>query len=110
MNFPEQLTHLRKQRGYTQTALADAIGLHVSQIRRYEAGKAQPTLNAIKQLSIALSVTADQLVFPNNNRGPTTDINIHLEAINQLDEDEQNNIKALIEGALLRHQARKLAR
>jgi len=37
------------------------------------------------------------------------DLRLHLEAINQLDEDEQDAIRAIIEGALLRHQARKLA-
>jgi len=37
------------------------------------------------------------------------DLTHHLEAINQLDPDERNAIRHLIEGALLRHQARKLA-
>lgn len=83
--------------------------VHVSQIRRYEAGNAQPTLDVIRRLAIALSTSADTLVFPNNDRGPHTDLNLHLEAINQLDKDEQETIRHLIEGALLRHQARKLA-
>ena len=109
MNFPEQLAHLRKQRGYTQAALAETVDLHVSQIRRYEAGNAQPTLDTIRRLAIALTVTADQLVFPDNNRQPPNNLTIHLEAINQLDPDEQQAITQLIEGALLRHQARKLA-
>ncbi len=63
----------------------------------------------IRRLAIALSTSADTLVFPNNNRGPTEDLNLHLEAINQLDKDEQQTIRHLIEGALLRHQAKKLA-
>lgn len=90
-------------------ALVDNVEMHVTQIRRYEAGNAQPTRDVIRRLAIALSVSADTLVFPNNNRGPNTDLNSHLEAINQLDHDEQQTIKQLIEGALLRHQAKKLA-
>jgi hypothetical protein len=34
---------------------------------------------------------------------------LHLAALDQLDPDERNSIRALIEGALLRHQARRLA-
>ncbi len=37
------------------------------------------------------------------------DLRHHLEAINQLDPDERNAIRTLVEGTLLRHQARKLA-
>lgn len=109
MDFPERLAQLRKERQLTQAALAETVEVHVSQIRRYEAGNAQPTLDVIRRLAIALSVSADTLVFPNNDRGPNPDLALHLEAINQLDKDEQNAIRALIEGALLRHQARKLA-
>ena len=109
MDFHEKLAQLRKQRNLTQAALADAVEVHVTQIRRYEAGNAQPTLDTIRRLAIALSTSADTLVFPNNDRGPHTDLNLHLEAINQLDPDEQQTIRHLIEGALLRHQAKKLA-
>ncbi|MEX0847235.1 MAG: hypothetical protein WD023_05595 [Ilumatobacteraceae bacterium] len=37
------------------------------------------------------------------------DLRHHLEDINQLDPDERNAIRTLVEGTLLRHQARKLA-
>lgn len=42
MEFVKRLIELRKQRGLTQQALADAIELHVNQTKRYEAGTAQP--------------------------------------------------------------------
>ncbi|MCA3171118.1 MAG: helix-turn-helix transcriptional regulator, partial [Burkholderiales bacterium] len=38
MEFPERLTALRKARGLTQQALANAVNLAVLQIRRYEGG------------------------------------------------------------------------
>lgn len=46
--------------------------LSVSQIRRYEAGDSTPNLDVLRKLSIALSVSADTLVFDANERGPTT--------------------------------------
>ena len=46
-NFPARLIQTRRQASMTQQALADAAGVHVNQIKRYEAGAAQPTLEAL---------------------------------------------------------------
>lgn len=109
MSFGTRLSTLRKQRGLTQPALADQIGVHVSQLCRYEAGTSHPTLDVIRKTAIALNTSADLLVFDEGERTIPDDIAHHLEAIAQLDPDEKQSIRALIEGALLRHQARRLA-
>ena len=65
----------------------------------------------LRALAIALSVTADALVFADTERGPTdTDLRLHLGALNQLDDDERATVINFIESILLRHQARRLAR
>ena len=61
MDFQDRLATLRKDKRFTQQALADLAGVHVAQIRRYEAGESQPTLDVIRKLAIALSVSADML-------------------------------------------------
>jgi transcriptional regulator with XRE-family HTH domain len=81
----------------------------VSQIRRYEQGTAQPTLDVIRRLALALNTSADQLIFDPEDRAPTNDWQLRLEAITHLDPDEQETIRTVIDGILLRHQARKLA-
>ncbi len=43
--------------------------VHVAQIRRYEAGDSQPTLDVIRKLAIALSASAYMLVFDKDERG-----------------------------------------
>jgi transcriptional regulator with XRE-family HTH domain len=58
MDFPERLATLRNERGMTQGTLAEHVGVHVSQLRRYEAGSSSPTLDVLRKLSIALSVSA----------------------------------------------------
>ena len=50
MHFPARLIQVRKSRGLTQQELAEAATLHVNQVRRYEAGSAQPTLEALTRL------------------------------------------------------------
>lgn len=111
MDFAQRLVAVRKERGLTQQALADQVGIHVTQIRRYEAGTSQPTLDVLRALAVALSVSTDALVFNEDERGPAEPgLRLHLEALNQLDDDERATIINLIESVLLRHQARRLAR
>ncbi len=55
MDFAQRLTTARKERALTQQALADRVGIHVTQIRRYEAGTAQPNLEALRNLATALN-------------------------------------------------------
>ena len=111
MDFAHRLAATRKLRGMTQQALADAVGVHVTQLRRYEAGTNQPTLDVLRALAVALTVTTDQLVFNDDERGPQdATLRLHLEALDQLDDDEKATVVALVESVLLRHQARRLAR
>ena len=59
MPFSTRLSTLRKQRGLTQEALADLVGITKTQIYRYENSTSQPTLDVIKKLAVALCVTSD---------------------------------------------------
>ena len=53
----------------TRLTLADAVGAHVTQLRRYEAGTTQPTLEVRRALAVALAVSADDMVFdPDEHR------------------------------------------
>lgn len=107
MNFPERLATLRKTRGLTQLQLAEAVQLHVAQIRRYEAGTSQPTLDAIRRLATTLNVTTDLLIFDTDERGPDDNLRLAFDAARQLDQDEQTTIKNVIEAILLKHDARR---
>jgi transcriptional regulator with XRE-family HTH domain len=110
MNFAHRLAALRKERDLTQPDLAERVGVHVSQLRRYEAGTSQPTLEVLRQMAKALGVSADVLMFDESERGPEDpSLRLWLESVDSLDPDEQAAIKTVIEGTLLRHQARRLA-
>jgi len=107
MIFPEKLVEIRKQRGFTQQAMADKIGIHVSQIKRYEAGTAQPTLEIFYKIVLALNVSADSMLFKKNQRGPDEDLKLYFEAVSKLTAKEKNTIKELIEGMLIKHDANR---
>jgi transcriptional regulator with XRE-family HTH domain len=108
MPFSDRLSSLRKQRGLTQEALAGLIGITKTQVYRYESNLSQPTLDVIKRLAVTLSVTADELIFEDEERKADDSLLLLLEGVAQLDPDEKHVIKELIEGILLKHQARRL--
>jgi len=85
--------------------LADATEIHVQQIKRYEAGTSQPSAEAIKKIAKTFSVTADWLLFENDERGPDDDLRLQFEALNQFSPEEKNVARTVLEGLILKHAA-----
>jgi transcriptional regulator with XRE-family HTH domain len=107
MSLSARLIQLRRERDWTQQDLADQVGLHVNQIKRYEAGSAQPSLEGLKKLARAFSVSTDWLLFEDAERGPDEDLRLQFEAMNQLSPEEKDVARAVLEGLLIKHAARK---
>lgn len=63
--FSRNLRLLRKDKGLTQSQLADQIGLTKQSIINYEKGTTFPTGNRLNKLLEALEVTAEQLLGDN---------------------------------------------
>lgn len=105
MEFPERFAALRKEHKLTQQALADKVDVHLSQIRRYEGGETQPTLEAIRKLAIALSVSADVLIFGTNERNREDELRLQFEALSQFSPEDKRIAKAAIESLILKHDA-----
>jgi transcriptional regulator with XRE-family HTH domain len=108
LDFPARLAALRREKSLTQQALADAAGVHVTQLRRYEAGTSQPTLDVLRKLAVALMVSADLLVFDRDERGPDDELRFQFEAVSRLDPQEKEVVKSVLEGILLKHEAKRL--
>ena len=109
MNFPSQLIQLRKKRGLTQQQMAEVVGVHVNQIKRYEAGTTQPTLEALVKITTRLHVSLDSLVFGANERGPDEDLRLQFEAVSKLAEEDKRVIREVLEGLIIRYHAKKWA-
>ena len=108
MSFPERFIQLRKQNKLTQQEMADLIGIHVTQIKRYEAKTAQPSLEILKKIAVAFSVTTDSLIFENDERDPKEELKLKFEAIVQMEEEDQKTVKSVLDGMILKHQAKQL--
>ena len=108
MTFPARLVQLRKESNLTQQALADNVSVHVNQIRRYEAGTAQPTLDTFIRLAQVLNISLDELAFDGRERGLSDDLVLQFEAVSAMPEEERHIIRALLDGMILRYQAKKI--
>ena len=104
MSFSARVITLRKQKGLTQQGLADTSSIHVQQIKRYEAGHAQPTAEALKKLALALHVTADTLLFEEGEREPDDDLKLRFEAIAAMLPEEQEVAKAVLDAIIIKSQ------
>lgn len=106
-DFPERLATVRKERGLVQQQTrAERVGIHLSQLRRYGGAGAQTTLDGRRQLAIALSLSADRLVFDTDERGPDGDLLLDLEPVQHNTHDEGQIVKSAIQSVLC-HEARR---
>ncbi|UYA58693.1 hypothetical protein NAL19_446 [Pectobacterium sp. F1-1] len=110
MDFGKRLAALRKDRKLTQAALAEKVGCHVTMIRRYESDEVQPTLEIIRKLSCALSVSADTLVFDKAERNPDDELRLQFEAVSQFSPEEKEVARVLLESLILKHDANRFTR
>lgn len=85
---------LRSKKGWSQTELADKIGVHLTHINRIENGKYLPSVDTIVLLAEALETSLDILV--NGSTESSKDIRIEdqsfaekIRLLNSLDEEEK---------------------
>ena len=107
MSIAARISTIRKQKGLTQQGLADAVNLHVTQIKRYESGNSLPSLEALKKISKTFRVTTDSLVFEEDELMPNADLALQFQAISDMPKTEQAVIKQLLEGMIIKYEAER---
>ena len=113
MSFGKNLARFRKEKGLTQEELVKRSDVAISQIRRYEADKASPTLEMIVKLARALGVSIDELVFDKATgvaAGKILDRELleQFEMVSSLEEEEREAVKIILEGIIVKHQVEKM--
>jgi transcriptional regulator with XRE-family HTH domain len=97
MDFAEALVEARRARSMTQQQLADATGIHVTQLRRYEGGVAEPSVAVLRKLAAALSVMTDELLFGATRRPKGTALSLAFEAAQGLSRADQQLLCRVVE-------------
>jgi len=98
-----------KERKLSFSKLAEMIDIHSTQLGRYEKGESQPMLDVLRKLAIALNVPGDLLLFDEDEQKPPEDSLIQFGAISKLDPQEKKVIKEVLDGLILKHDAKRWA-
>ena len=56
----------------------------------------------------ALHVSLDALVFEEGERGPSQEMRLQFEAVSQLPDEDQKVVKAVLDGMIVKHQAKRM--
>ncbi|MDQ1925059.1 hypothetical protein [Massilia pseudoviolaceinigra] len=64
-------------------------------------------MDALIRLAKVLHMRLDDLVFGENERGPGEDLALQFEAVNQFTDDGKQTVRELLEGKILKHEARR---
>jgi len=105
--FPARIAELRKEKGFTQQQLAERVGVHVQQLKRYEAGASQPTLDVIRNLAMTLGVSSDTLLFGKEERGPDEALKLQFEAVSRFDPEAKKVVQQVLDSMILQQEARR---
>jgi transcriptional regulator with XRE-family HTH domain len=94
----------RKQRGLTQTELADQIGITQPLVSDYERGRLQLSAEMAVRFALTLEVSCDELLGVSktngNGHGPPRRLMKRVEKIEQLSPHDQRTLLRTIDGFL----------
>ena len=114
MNFSERLKKIRIEKGFSKKELAEATGVHYSQIGRYENKGAQPSADVLAKIANALEISTDFLMNGSkdnlaNNTLTDKELLNQFKFIEQLDEKEKNVVKVFLDAFITKKQIQNLA-
>lgn len=109
-----RIKDLRKQKNMSQSELADKVGISYAQIGRYETKGSQPPAETLKKIADALKVSPDFLIYGTadekaKNKLTDADLINQFKAIEDMEEEDKNVVKKLIDAFITKKQIQKLA-
>ncbi len=113
-DFAERLKKTRTEKNLSQSDLASIVGIHYTQIGRYENKGAFPTADVLSKVANALSVSSDFLI--NGTSDDLADKTItdkellnQFKMIQNFSEKDKDVVKILIDAFITKRQIQRLA-
>lgn len=113
IDLGNRIQQLRKEKGLSQTQLAEQSGVSYAQISRYEIKGAQPPAEVLNRLADVLGISVDFLINGNTsekaqNTLKDAELLNQFRAVEQMDEEDQNTIKSLIDAFITKKRIKQL--
>lgn len=105
----------RKERGMTQQALADQLGVSQQTLAHYEVGRVGvgaamlPILSELLDLSFDELLVGEALARTPGKRGPASRLQQQIDAVAQLPKAEQRFVSKMLDNLLAQHQGQESA-
>lgn len=96
----ERIKHFREKQGMSQELLAEKLNTTKQTVSRYERGDRQANQDILFQLSGIFNVSIDEFFPKGQNKDNTNDFERALKMAKDLDIEEMNFLKELIEKTL----------
>ena len=114
MSFAQRLKKARTDRGLSQTDLASMVGIHYTQVGRYEKKGAQPSADVLAKLANALGVSSDYLT--NGTPDDLAESSLadkellnQFKSIEKLPEADKNVVKVFLDAFITKKKLKQLA-
>ena len=106
-DFGANLKRFRTEKGFSQEAFAAQIGVHVTNLSKYERNKSVPSLEIAEKMATALDMSLDEMVYGQQNEKARIRIadNELLSLFNktqQLPDDQKKTVVDLLSAFLLK--------
>ncbi|MFN4324208.1 MAG: helix-turn-helix domain-containing protein [Aeromonas media] len=105
-----RIAHARKERGLTQQALAEALGIAQQTLGHYEVARARIAADLLPRLADALDISLDELLkgqptvrLP-GKRGPASRLEQQLDAVTRLPKAKQKIVAELLDSVIVKAQ------
>jgi transcriptional regulator with XRE-family HTH domain len=105
IDFGERLKEMRSTRGFSQTAFAQQVGVHVTNLSKYERNLSIPSLEIAEKMASVLETTIDELVYGKQKADNKISDDELLNLFSKtalLPEKQKNTVKDLLSAFLLK--------
>ena len=113
MNFAERLRELRTRKKLSQTELGMMVGLHYTQIGRYERGESSPSSEVLTKLAETLEVSTDYLMEGTSEEAAKAYVHdrelLHkFKQVEELNEEDKKVVKIFLDAFLTKKYIQQL--
>jgi transcriptional regulator with XRE-family HTH domain len=107
MKIGEKITQLRKEKGLSQTELAEAISASREAISKYERGEAVPSVEVAAKIADVFEVTLDYLIGKDHHLAVDKKTLKRMQDIDTLDEGTKEKLFFLIDNVVQNFKTKK---
>ncbi len=114
MSFSQRLKKARIEKGFSQTELGKLVNIHYTQIGRYENKGAHPSADVLAKIANVLGVSSEYLLNGSKeslaeNTLTDKDLLNQFKVVEQMNDEDKNIVKKVIDALITKSQIKQLA-